>query len=160
MESPLWVQWEGVRLDRVDWGGEKMESPPRLGLETIYITPFMEGLIYYQSTFSEFRYGDRKVLGTKPHPTRGLTSTYCSYVLISLKAHSIFSFQTHTHISIYLAINVAFSSPNPNIHLSCISHLKLSIHLSCISYQTISKATNKRAYIIKIGTQVWYQTSI
>ena len=28
-----------VRLDRVDQDGEKMESPPKLGLRTIYITP-------------------------------------------------------------------------------------------------------------------------
>ena len=54
----------GVLLSRVDQGREKMESPPRLGLRTIYIVPFMEGLIYYQSTCLEFRYGDRKVLGT------------------------------------------------------------------------------------------------
>ena len=54
----------GVLLSRVDQGREKMESPPRLGLRTIYKVPFMERLIYYQSTCLEFRYGDRKVLGT------------------------------------------------------------------------------------------------
>ena len=30
----------GVRFGQVDWGGEKMESPPRLGLGTINIAPF------------------------------------------------------------------------------------------------------------------------
>ena len=40
-----------------------MESLPKLSLGTINIMPFVEGLIYYQSTCSEFRYGDGKVLG-------------------------------------------------------------------------------------------------
>ena len=32
--------WKGVCLSRVDWGEEKMlESPPNLGLRTIYIVP-------------------------------------------------------------------------------------------------------------------------
>ena len=30
----------------------------------------------YQSTHSEFRYGDEKVLGTQSHPIRGSASTY------------------------------------------------------------------------------------
>ena len=34
----LWAQW-GVRLSRVDWGEEEMESPPNLGLEIINIVP-------------------------------------------------------------------------------------------------------------------------
>ena len=126
-----------------------MKLPPRLGLGTIYIVPFMEGQIYYQSTCLEFRYGDGKVLGTQ---CVGQLSLIVSYVLILLKAHSILLFSTHTHTSIHLAINMTFSSPNPNIHLSYISHLKPSIHLSCNSYQTISKAANTRAYIIKIRT--------
>ena len=54
-----------------------MESPPRLGLGTIYITPFMKWLIYYQSTCLKFRYGDEKMLGTQPHQTRGSTFTHC-----------------------------------------------------------------------------------
>ena len=33
----------GVCLDQVDWGGEKMlESPPSLGLGTMYIAPLRE----------------------------------------------------------------------------------------------------------------------
>ena len=54
-----------------------MESPIRLDLGTINIAPFVEGLIHYQSTCPEFRYGDGKMLGTQPHPTRGLTFTHC-----------------------------------------------------------------------------------
>ena len=138
-----------IHLTRMDQGKEKMESPPRLGLGTIYIVPFMERQIYYQSTCLEFRYEDGKVLGTQLVDQLPLI---VSYVLILVKAHSILLFQTHTHTSIHLAINMTFSSPNPNIHLSYISHLKPSIHLSCNLYQTISKAANKRAYIIKIGT--------
>ena len=42
----------------------KIESPPRLGLGTTNIAPFVEGLVYYQSTCLEFRYSDGKVLGT------------------------------------------------------------------------------------------------
>jgi len=37
--QPLPLSERGVRLDRVDRGGEKMESPPRLGLGTINIVP-------------------------------------------------------------------------------------------------------------------------
>ena len=47
-------------MDRGEEG--KMESPPRLGLRTINIVFFVEGLIYYQSMYLEFRYGDGKVL--------------------------------------------------------------------------------------------------
>ena len=61
----------------MDRGEEKTELPPRLGLGTINVSIFVEGLIYYQSTCPKFRYGDREVLGTQPHPTRGLTSTHC-----------------------------------------------------------------------------------
>ena len=53
-----------------------MESPPRLGLRTINIALFMEGLIFYQSTCLEFKYGDRKVLDTQPHPTHGSASIH------------------------------------------------------------------------------------
>ena len=31
----------GICLSRVDWGGEKMESPPRLGLGIINIAPLL-----------------------------------------------------------------------------------------------------------------------
>ena len=41
-----------------------MESPPSLSLGTINIASFVEGLIFYQSTYLEFKYGDGKVLGT------------------------------------------------------------------------------------------------
>ena len=34
---PLLGEKRGVHLSRVDWGREKMESPPRFGLGTIYI---------------------------------------------------------------------------------------------------------------------------
>ena len=37
----------------------------------------MEGLIYYQSTYPKFRYGDGKELGTQPHPTSGSAFTHC-----------------------------------------------------------------------------------
>ena len=50
-------QASGLRWKR------KIESPPRSGLGTINIAPFVEGLIYYQSTCPEFKYGDGKVLG-------------------------------------------------------------------------------------------------
>ena len=68
----------GVRLDQMDRGEEKkMESPPKLGLETINIAPFVERPIYYQITCSKFRYGDGKVLGIQPHSTRGSASIHC-----------------------------------------------------------------------------------
>ena len=54
-----------------------MESPSNLGIRTINIAPFLEGLIFYQNMCSKFRYGDRKVLGTQSYLTHGSTSTYC-----------------------------------------------------------------------------------
>ena len=54
-----------------------MESPPSLGLGTINIVSFVEGLILYHSSCPEFRYGDRKVLGIQPRPTRRSASTRC-----------------------------------------------------------------------------------
>ena len=41
-----------------------MKLLPSLGLETINIMSFMEGLVFYHNTCPEFRYGDEKVLGT------------------------------------------------------------------------------------------------
>ena len=87
VESPLWAQapasawchprsWMSMPWPRVDYGGE-MESPSRLGLGTMNIAPFLKGLVFYQSTCPDFRYGDGKVLGTQPHSTRGLASTHC-----------------------------------------------------------------------------------
>ena len=54
-----------------------MESPPNLGIRTINMTPFVEGLIFDQNRCPKFSYGDKKVLGTQSHLTRGSTSTYC-----------------------------------------------------------------------------------
>ena len=50
----------GVRLSQVDkpWWRKEMELSPSLGLGAIYIAPFVEGLIYYQSTCLKFRYVD------------------------------------------------------------------------------------------------------
>ena len=57
----------------------KMESPPKLDLGTINIASFVEGLIYYQSMCSDFRYKDEKVLGTQSRLSHG--STFTHYVL-------------------------------------------------------------------------------
>ena len=54
-----------------------MELPPSLGLGTINIVSFMEGLIFYHSSCPKFRYGDGKVLGIQPHPTHRSASTHC-----------------------------------------------------------------------------------
>ena len=78
LTPPVGATGGEVRLSRVDRGEEgKIESPPRLGLGTINIVPFMERPIYYQSTCLKFRYGDEKVLGIQLHPTHGSTSTHC-----------------------------------------------------------------------------------
>ena len=72
--------------------GREMESPPRLSLGTINIVPFVKWLIFYQSTCLELRYGDRKVLGTQPHPTHRSASTHCvpSLNLIKGKFNTLF----------------------------------------------------------------------
>ena len=54
-----------------------MESPLSLGLRTLNIAPFVEGLIFYQGMCLGFRYEDEKVLGTQSHPTHGSASTHC-----------------------------------------------------------------------------------
>ena len=78
LTPPVGATGGEVRLSRVDRGEEeKIESPPRLGLGTINIVPFMERPIYYQSTCLKFRYGDGKVLGIQLHPTHGSTSIHC-----------------------------------------------------------------------------------
>ena len=83
MLAITWV-FGGTPWPRVDCGSEKMKSPPRLGLGTINIVPFVEGLIYYQSTCLEFRYGDGKVL-----EFRSRLPLIVFHVLIPLKTHSI-----------------------------------------------------------------------
>ena len=70
-----------------------------------------------------------------PNPTRPMDRLplIVSYILISLKACSILSFQTHTHTTIHLAINMAILSPNPNIyHAYHISNLAYIYHASHI----------------------------
>jgi len=47
VQSPLWVQQGEYTLAKWSMVEKKMESPPRLGLGTINIAPFMKGLIYY-----------------------------------------------------------------------------------------------------------------
>ena len=118
----------------------KMESPPTLDLGTINIASFVEGLIYYQSTCSDFRYKDEKVLGTQSCLSRG--STFTHYVLRLNLIKDTFNIYhsrlTHTHISIHLSIQHGIFISNPKIHLSCISsHLKpqhTSITHGIISY--------------------------
>ena len=56
-----------------------------------------------------------KVLDTWPHSTYGLASIHC----VLWGTFNIVILDSHTHISIHLAINMEFSSQNPNIHLSC-----------------------------------------
>ena len=90
------------RMSGLGWRKE-MESPPRLGLRTIKITPFMEGLIYYQSMCLEFRYEDGKVLNTQPYLTCGLASTHCILRLNPIKSTFnivILDSNTYLHTSI------------------------------------------------------------
>ena len=71
----MWAQ-QGEYTSAKWTKAEKEMELRRRGLGTINITPFVEGLIYYQSTCLEFRYRDGKELGTQPHPTHGSASTY------------------------------------------------------------------------------------
>ena len=116
----LWAQvpaimqvFGGTPWLRVDHGGEKMESSPRLGLRTINIAPFVEGLIYYQSTCLEFRYGNRKVLGTQPHLTCGSAPTHCVPCLNPIKDTLNIVILTSMHLK---QANMTYSSPSLIIH--------------------------------------------
>ena len=51
----------------------------------------------YQSMCLEFRYGDGKVLGTQPHPTRRLAFTHCVPYPNPIKESSNRLFYTHTY---------------------------------------------------------------
>ena len=64
----------------------KMESPPRLGLGTICIVTFCEGLILSEHMF-EFKYGDGKVLRTEPYSTRRLASNPSKSFVIGYSIH-------------------------------------------------------------------------
>ena len=75
-----------------------MESPLRLGLETINIALFVEGLIYNRSMYLKFRYENRKVLVTQPHSTHGSASTHCFLYLNLIKGiFKNFILDSHTH---------------------------------------------------------------
>ena len=95
-----------------------MESPPRLGLRTINIAPFMEGLIFYQSMCPKFRYEDGKVLDTQPHPICGSASTHCAQVLISLKVGLTCYSNSHTLQLASKANKHGIIIPKPCTHLS------------------------------------------
>ena len=56
----------------------------------------MEGLIFYQSTYPEFRYEDEKVLRIQPHPTRASASTHCVPNLNLIKGRFIIYPKSHT----------------------------------------------------------------
>ena len=74
-----------------------MKLLPRLGLGTIYIAPFMEGLIYYQCTCPEFKYGYGKVLGTQPYLTCWSAFTHCILRLNLIKGtFNIVILDSHT----------------------------------------------------------------
>ena len=114
-----------------------MELSPRLGLGTINIASFVEGLIYYQSMYLEFRYGDGRVLGTQPYSTCGSASTHCVLCLNLIKG--IFTtciLDSHTHTNIHLS-NMAFSS------------------------QTLAYIYHTSHYIIsKVEIQTWQQSNM
>ena len=69
-----------------------MESPPRLGLENINITPLCEGI---RNPYPEFKYGDEKILGTQPYLTHGSASTHCVTYPNSIKGSFNKLFYTH-----------------------------------------------------------------
>ena len=95
--------WEGYL--GLGWTRQrvKMESPPRLGLRTIYIVPLWKDWSY-QSTCPEFRSRDEKGLGTQPHLTYKLASTHCVPNPNPIKGSSNRLFYTHTHKSILTCI--------------------------------------------------------
>ena len=145
VKLPLWVQRfslqeRGVCLSRADQSEEKMESPPRLGLGTISMTPLrgrtnLTIKVWVQSL------GMGMGRCQAPNPTRpvGRLPIIMSYVLISLKAHSIL-LSILTYILAYIQQSII---PNSNMHLSW--QLTLSLAYIYHAYHIISsKATNNK----------------
>ena len=100
----------------------KIESSPKFDLGTINIASFVEGLIYYQSMCSDFRYKDEKVLGTQPRLTHGSAFTHCVLRLNLIKdTFNIYhSRLTHTHISIHLSHMALYHIQGRNIDMVAI----------------------------------------
>ena len=131
-----------------------MESPPRLGLGTINIAPFVEGLIYYQSTCLEFRYGEGKMLDTQPHPTCESTSTHYVLRFISLKTHSTFALQTlsHTHTHIHQNTSSKQHGIISSQTLAYICHASHHISNSsvCLSYMALYHIQGRNVDMVAI----------
>ena len=74
-----------------------MDSPPKLGLGTIYITFTWNDWSYYK-----FRYGFEKVLDTQNRLTHESVSTHYVLHLNLIKSILNIAFYTHTHTLTYI----------------------------------------------------------
>ena len=149
----------GICLSRVDRGGEKMESPPRLGLGIINIAPLLGRTdlttrVWVWNLGTDL--GMCQALRTAQH--MGWLPFTVSYILISSKAHSIFHFiltHTHQHSS---RNQYGISSQNPNIHLSC-SHIISSkaankFMAKSKNYWKVSRISRTQTYPFKLSYHI------
>ena len=97
-----------------------MELPPRLGLGTINIVPLCgRTSLTTRVWVRNLGLGDRKVLGTQPHPTRGSASSHCVLHLDLIKDSFNIFIYTYTHTLASSSNQHGNNHPkNPNIHLS------------------------------------------
>ena len=145
MKSPLWAQRMMCgEYTSAAWIKAEKRSPHLVlcSRNHEYSTFMWKGQSYYQSMCLTFRYEDGKVLGTQPHPTRGLASNHCVLCLNLIKGMFNIVSYTHTHINMHLTINMASNVPKPKIHLSFLSTIKKTLACSyqkhLISYGIIS----------------------
>ena len=102
----------------MDWGGEKIESPPRLGLGTIYST--LHGMTdLLPKHMSGVQVWGWEGIRHQPHLTHGSASIHCVLRFNLIKGIlNIVILDSHTHQHISSNQHGIFIQ-NPNIHLSC-----------------------------------------
>ena len=80
-----------------------MESPPKLGLGTIYIQRLYGRTDLYQGMSPEFRYRDGKVLGTPPHSTPPVSRPpLIVFQILILSQGFLIYFSKLTHTNLHL----------------------------------------------------------
>ena len=103
-----------------------MESPPSLGLGTINIVPYMEGLIFSKARVRSLGMEMGRCQAPNPTYFMGWLPLIMFQVLISLKAYSTYYSNTHTHTHSNMHLKQTTWHNHPQAQHSSI--MALSIH--------------------------------